>query len=117
VQTDLGAERLPANQRNFSTEAVRLRVRPRAGGSAEGIELRITAPGGVEVAATTDAGGIVSTDDAALAPLAGVDPIGSWTVEATGGPPLEEDGTLDLRRIDDLQLSFDYAFEYLPEAL
>ncbi len=107
---------LPSNQRDFTTQQVRFRVLPAAGVAPAGIDLRITAPGGTAVDATTDAAGIVSTDQPELASLAGIGLLGNWTVEVTGGSPLlDADGQLDFTRIDNLQASVDYQFNYLPE--
>jgi hypothetical protein len=107
---------LPGNQRDFTTQQVRFRVLPTAGVTPAGIGLRITAPGGVTVDATTDAAGIVSTDQPELAPLAGIGLLGEWTVQVTGGAPLlDADGEPDFTRIDNLQAGVDYQFNYLPE--
>ncbi len=107
---------LPSNQRDFTTQHVRLRVLPAAGVAPAGINLRISAPGGVRVDATTDAAGIVSTDQSELGPLAGIGLVGDWRVEVTGGAPLvDADSDLDYGRIDNLQVSIDYQFDYRPE--
>lgn len=107
--------RLPMNQTNFSTEAVHARVITKEGVVAQGIQVRLTAPGGATGSANTDADGVVSSGDPALAALVGVNPVGPWQVQVVGGAPLDDGGTLRLDRVYNIQLGFDYTFDYLPE--
>lgn len=114
----LNAERLPANQRNFQTDAVRFRVRTVTDVDPNGIKLRIVGPGGAEISAAADAGGVISTDNPALAPLVGIDPLGDWEVHVEGGPSLEDGaGVVDHSRVYNVQFSIDYNFDYLDEVL
>ena len=79
------AIQLPANQQNFRVKAVHLRVDTRPGVAADGIDLRILGPNAVDAAVTTDAAGIVSTENAALAGLINSDPLADWQVSVVGG--------------------------------
>ncbi len=105
----------PANQRNFTINGCFFRVETAAGVSAQGIDLRITGPGGVDAAVTTDAEGVVSTDLAPLSGLTGEDPLGDWHVEVTGGASVTDGGNVVPSRIYNIRMGLDYAFEYLPE--
>jgi hypothetical protein len=116
VAFSLTPTRLPHNQRNFRTKDVRLRLFCVDGVSPEDITVRIQGPGGVDVSGETDAGGVISTADPALAALQGIDLLGDWSVEVTAGTSLEDGGALDFSRVFNLQFSVDYEFEYLPEA-
>jgi tetratricopeptide (TPR) repeat protein len=113
----LERHRLPANQTAFESRAVRVRVLTQDGVDAEALTLEITPPGGAAIEATTAAGGIVSSEDAGLEDLAGASPLGDWRIAVTGGAPLEGPDGLDFSRVHNLQLSIDYAYEYLPEAI
>ena len=109
--------RFPANQTNFQAEVMRFRVMTMEGVDPAGIELQITAPGGAVLTATTGAGGLVSSEDAALSALAGVTPIGDWQVSVVGGPSLMGADGLDFARVHNIQISIDYTFAYLPEVI
>jgi hypothetical protein len=106
---------LPLNQRDFEVQGMSFRLVPAGGFSAEGIELRITGPGGAGGEVTTDADGVVSTDDAGLAGLIDSDPLGEWTVEVLGGDAITEDGDLRPERIYNLQIGLEYRFAYVAE--
>jgi hypothetical protein len=117
VEFSLTPTRLPHNQRSFKTKDIRLRLFTVDGVSSEDITLRILGPGGIDVSGETGAGGVLSTSDPALAALQGIDLLGDWEVQVTGGASLEvENGELDFSRVFNLQFSVDYEFEYLPEA-
>jgi hypothetical protein len=107
--------RLPMNQANFATQAVHARVVTSEGLVAQGIEVRLTAPGGATGSAVTDANGVVSSGDPALAALVGLDPVGTWQVQVVGGAPLDDGGVVRFERVYNIQLGFDYSFDYLPE--
>lgn len=109
--------RFPANQTNFQTEVVRFRVMTNEGVDNAGIELQITAPGGAALTVTTGAGGLVSSEDAALSALAGVTPIGDWQVSVISGASLMGADGLDFARVHNIQFSIDYTFAYLPEVI
>ena len=109
--------RLPANQIDFSVKAMNFRVMTRPGISNGNIQVRITAPTGANGTATTDAMGVVSTELAELAALAGIDPIGAWKVEVLAGPSLMDGATLKYDRVYNLQVGLEYNFDYAPEVL
>jgi hypothetical protein len=117
VELDFDRYRLPSNQQSFSVEEARFRVVPKAGVSPAGIDLRISAPNGAVGDATTDADGVISSEDPGLAGLKDSDPIGVWKIEARGGAPLLEDGALRFDRIYNVQFGLEYGFEYVPEAI
>jgi len=117
VTVDLSTARFPANQRDFVIRGMRARVFTKAGVSDQDIELRISSPGGTVATAVTTAGGLVSTDDAALSDIIDEAPIGEWTIEVIGGDSLLNDGEIDVSRVHNIQLSFDYGFDYLEEAI
>jgi hypothetical protein len=82
-----------------------------------GIDLRIVGPNGVDAQVTTNADGIVSTEDAALAGLVGADPLADWQVSVVGGASVTENGEVQPGRIYNIQMGLEYRFEYLPEAI
>jgi hypothetical protein len=108
--------RLPMNQANFLTQAVHARVVTKEDVAAKDIQVRLTAPNGATGTAGTDANGVVSSGDPSLAQLAGANPVGSWTIQVLGGASLEDDGAVQLRRVYNIQLGFDYSFDYVPES-
>jgi hypothetical protein len=110
-------KRFPANQQAFNAVETRIRVFTREGISNENIDLEITAPGVAMAQATTGAGGMVSTDDAALDTLANIAPLGEWRIAVVGGASVTGPGGLEFDRIHNIQLSIDYSYEYLPEVL
>jgi hypothetical protein len=111
----LDAVRLPFNQQNFKVKSAQFRVVTKTGVSNAGIQLTVTGPNAVTGNVTTDASGVVSSLDAALAGLVGGDPLGAWKVEVTGGPSITDGGALKLDRIYNIQFGLEYSFEYLPE--
>lgn len=113
----LGRERLPFNQQDFGIESLTLRVVTKAGVSAAGITLALTAPGGASGTATTDALGSVSTDDPALQALAAGSPVGEWSIAVTGGASLMNGGELKTDRIHNIQFGLEYEFEFVPEEI
>jgi hypothetical protein len=116
VSVNLERLRMPINQVNFRTRAVNLRVVTKDGLSAAGISLQITAPNGASGTGTTDANGVVTTANPALAALVGIDVVGAWQIQVTGGPSLLDGGTLRFKRVYDIQLGFEYSFDFVPEA-
>jgi hypothetical protein len=106
---------LPHNQTDFVAQAMTFRVVPIDGVAPAGIELRVTSPAGAGGAATTDAQGVVSTDDAALAGLAGIDPLGEWKLEVLGGPSVSDNGAVLPQRIYNIQVGLEYGFAYVAE--
>lgn len=108
---------MPANQHNFVIQGVHFRVDPESGVDPSGIDLRIVGPNGVDAQVTTNADGIVSTEDAALAGLVGADPLADWQVSVVGGASVVENGEVQPGRIYNIQMGLEYRFEYLPEAI
>jgi hypothetical protein len=108
--------RLPINQMNFVTRAVNLRVVTKDGVSAAGIAVTITAPSGGSGSGTSDANGVITTANPALAALVGINIVGTWQVQLTAGPSLLDGGKLQFKRVYDIQLGFDYSFDFVPEA-
>jgi len=96
---------------------VHFRVVPEAGVDPGGIDLRIVGPNGVDVQVTTDANGIVTTEDAALAGLINADPLADWQVAVVDGASVTENGAVQPGRIYNIQMGLEYRFEYLPEAI
>jgi hypothetical protein len=109
--------RLPMNQQNFKIGATHVRLVTRAGVSNQGIDVQLTAPGGISGTATTDAAGMISTDGPELAAMVGADPIGVWKAEVLGGAPLDDAGTVKFDRVYNLQFGLEYTFEYVPEGI
>jgi hypothetical protein len=107
--------RLPINQINFVTRAVNLRVVTKEGVLASGISVMITSPSGGSGTATTDANGVITTSDPALAALVGLNVVGTWQLQVTAGPSLLDGGKLQFKRVYDIQLGFDYSFDFVPE--
>jgi hypothetical protein len=107
--------RLPMNQKDFASQSVSFRVVTTNGVTGQGIDLRVTAPDGASGTATTDASGLVSTEDPALASLIGIDPLGAWQLEVVGGAPITDDGQLRLDRIYNIQIGLEYTFVYVEE--
>jgi hypothetical protein len=93
------------------------RIITKSGFSASGISVKVTAPSGATGTATTDANGVVSSLDAALAGLTGGTPIGPWKVEVLDGTSLRDGGVLKLDRIYNIQFGLEYSYEAVPEAL
>ena len=67
--------------------------------------------------AVTDAQGVVSSDAAALAGLAGGSPIGGWTVRVRGGASISENAALKLDRLYNIQLGIEYGYAYVDEVI
>lgn len=109
--------RLPFNQQNFKVKSAQFRVVTAAGVSNQGIALKITGPNAISGVVNTDVNGTVSSADAALAGLAGANPVGDWQVQVTGGASLMDGGVLDLKRVYNIQFGLEYSFEYVPEVL
>jgi hypothetical protein len=107
---------LPANQRDFTIEALHFRLIAKESVSNAGITVRVTSPSGTSGTATTDANGAVSTTDPALAAMVGASPIGNWKVEVLSGDPLMVDGQLRFDRIYSVQMGLQYAFRFVEEA-
>jgi hypothetical protein len=108
---------MPANQHNFVIQGVHFRVDPEAGVDPGGIDLRIVGPNGVDAQVTTNAHGIVSTEDAALAGLVGANPLADWQVSVVGGASVTKNGEVQPGRIYNIQMGLEYRFEYLPEEI
>ncbi|MCG7946231.1 MAG: hypothetical protein N0C84_07795 [Candidatus Thiodiazotropha taylori] len=117
VVFDYDRRRFPANQTAFTITDVRLRVFTNEGVASDGITLEITVPGVAAISVTTGSGGIVSTDQPALAPLVGISPIGTWQVTVTGGVTVTGPDGLDVSSVHNMQLSIDYSYDYLPEVI
>lgn len=107
--------RFPMNQENFKVAAVHFRVITKHGVSNEGIELKVTSPSGNTGTLVTDALGSVSSENAALAALAGGDPIGAWKVEMISGASVTDGGIIKYNRVYNIQMGLEYSFDYLPE--
>lgn len=108
---------MPANQQNFVIQGVYFRVATETGVDPGGIALHIAGPNGVDAQVTTDAQGVVSTEDAALAGLINADPLADWQVDVVGGASVMDNGEVQPDRIYNIQMGLDYRFEYLPEAI
>lgn len=108
---------LPPNQRDFAVQGAYLMVETVDGVDNAGIDVRVTGPGGVDAVVTTNAEGVVSTDDAALGGLVGVDPIGTWSVAVVGGAPVTHDGGVVPDRVYNMRLGLEYSFDYLPASI
>ena len=113
----IDAVKLPANQTNFKTKAVNVRVMCRPGVANSNIGVRITGPNAFTGTATTDATGTVSSGDPALAGLNGGSPIGAWRVEITGGASLLDGAALKLDRVYNVQFGLEYSFDFPPEVI
>lgn len=113
----IDAIRLPFNQQNFKVVSAQFRVVTKSDVSNAGIDLTITGPNNASGNVTTDASGVVSSADAALAGLVGADPLGSWKVQVTGGAPVVEGGALKLDRVYNIQFGLEYSYDYVPEAV
>lgn len=109
--------RLPMNQKNFVVQSMSFRVVTRPEVSNQGIQMRITGPEGTPGEVTTNTDGVVSTENPQLASLVGTDPLGEWQVEVIGGAPINEGRELKLDRIYNVQIGFEYAFEYIEEVI
>jgi hypothetical protein len=74
------------------------------------VVLRVTAPGGVPIEVTTDADGIVATND--LAAVAGGDAMGEYRIELdpADNPSWLVDGQLDVEAIQNIALVVGYSF-------
>lgn len=108
---------LPPNQRDFAVQGAYLMVETVDGVDNAGIDVRVTGPGGVDAVVTTNAEGVVSTEDAALAGLVGEDPIGDWGMAVVGGAPVNVDGEVVPDRVYNVRLGLEYTFDYLPESI
>ncbi len=117
AQFTLTRFQMPANQHNFTINAVYFRVQPAPGVDPAGIDLRVAGPNGVDGVVTTDAEGVISTDDAAIAGLIGADPLAEWQVAVVGGAPVMDNGSVRPDRVYNVQVGLEYSFEYLPEAI
>jgi hypothetical protein len=109
--------RLPFNQQNFSVTAAHFRLVTKPGVANAAVNVTAGSPSGFSGAATTDASGMISSETPALAGLAGGTPLGNWTIDVVGGPPLSDGTTVHYDRVYDVQFGLEYAFEYVPEAL
>ena len=109
--------RLPFNQQNFSVTAAHFRLVTKPGISNAAVNVSVGSPSGFSGAAVTDASGTVSSETPVLAGLAGGTPLGNWTIDVVGGPPLSNGTTVHYDRVYDVQFGLEYAFEYVPEAL
>ncbi|MGH2995062.1 MAG: hypothetical protein ACRDN6_07270 [Gaiellaceae bacterium] len=108
--------KLPMNQQSFKVRAASFRVVTKPGVSSKNIDLEVTAPGRPAATVKTNVDGVVSTDDAPLAPIKGTSPLGTWDVAVRGGPSVTEGGVLKFDRVYNVQLGLEYEFEYVPEA-
>ncbi|WAZ26807.1 hypothetical protein STRCI_008452 [Streptomyces cinnabarinus] len=115
VDFTLDPVRMPANQREFTTASVQLRVQPRPGVDPAAMTLKVTAPGQPPVDVTTDTAGAVDLT-AALPALVGTSPLGTWRLELTGGPSVTEDGVVRPDRLVSAQIGLEYSFTYPAEA-
>jgi hypothetical protein len=113
----LDAVRLPFNQQNFKVKSAQFRIVTKSGVSNQNIALTITGPNGFTGSANTDTNGAVSSLDAALAGLAGANPLGEWKVQVTGGASITEGGVIKFDRIYNLQFGLEYSYEYVPEVV
>lgn len=113
----LDAVRLPFNQQDFKVKSAQFRVVTKPGVSNQGIALTVTGPNGFSGNATTDANGAVSSAGAALAGLAGANPLGGWSVRVTGGASITDGGALKLDRVYNIQFGLEYSYDYVPEVV
>ncbi len=107
----------PANQQNFAINSAQVRVVTAEGVSPEAIDLRMVGPNGVDAVVATDAVGMISTDDGALAGLIDADPVADWSISVVGGAPVTDGGIVVPDHIYNMQLGLDYRFDYLSEAV
>jgi Tc toxin complex TcA C-terminal TcB-binding domain len=117
IRFTLSRFELPPNQTDFAVQGVYLMVETVDGVPHAGIDVRVSGPGGVDAVVTTNAAGVVSTDDAALAGLLGEDPIGEWGVAVVGGDPVSVDGEVAADRVYNVRMGLEYTFAYLPESI
>jgi receptor-binding and translocation channel-forming TcA subunit of Tc toxin len=117
AQVTLDRARLPMNQQNFKVKTAFFRVIPKAGVSADGITVKVTAPGGASGTATTDAAGVVSTLGPELGALPGGTPVGQWKLEVLGGASVTDAGVLKPERVYNIQFGLEYSYDAVPEAL
>jgi hypothetical protein len=108
---------MPANQHNFAIQGVHFRVDTQSDVAVEGIDLRIVGPNGIDATVTTNASGVVSTEDATLAGLLNTDPLADWQVSIVGGAPVMDGGVVQPNRIYNIQMGLEYRFEFLPEVI
>ncbi len=113
----LDAYRLPPNQQAFQVLTASFRVVTKPGVPNAGIELRVTGPNGTTGTVTTDAQGVVSSEDGALAGLGGANPLGAWEVAVVGGAPLTEEGRVRFDRVYNLQFGLEYGFQFVGEVV
>jgi hypothetical protein len=83
---------------------------------ASGIGLKITGPGGAAGSGQTDANGVLTTTAPDLAALVGLNPVGQWIIQITGGASLMDGAAVQFKRIYSIQLGLDYDFDLVPEA-
>ncbi|HVB25311.1 MAG TPA: hypothetical protein VNG51_25460 [Ktedonobacteraceae bacterium] len=76
---------------------------------------RITGASGASGTGTTDANGVISSENPQLAALIDADPLGVWQVEVIGGAAISDGGTLKFDRVYNIQLGLEYTFEYVQE--
>ncbi|HLJ35190.1 MAG TPA: hypothetical protein VKU38_16170, partial [Ktedonobacteraceae bacterium] len=107
--------KFPVNQKNFTVKSAYFRVITKPGISNSGIDVRITAASGASGTGTTDANGVISSENPQLAALIASDPPGVWQVEVTGGASIADGGTLKFDRVYNIQMGLEYAFEYVQE--
>jgi hypothetical protein len=117
VRFTLSRFELPPNKTDFAVQGVYFIVETVDGVPHAGIDVRVSGPGGVDAVVTTNASGMVSTDDAALAGLLGEDPIGQWRVAVVGGDPVSVDGEVAADRVYNVRMGLEYTFAYLPESI
>jgi hypothetical protein len=117
ARVNLEQVRLPMNQTNFRLSAANVRVVMKPGVAAAGLSVRLAEPGGKEGMATTDANGIVTTADPALALLAGVNPVGGWQIQVVGGASLNDAGGVpQFNRVYNIQFGLEYEFDFVSES-
>ena len=90
----LDAVRLPANQTSFAIEDVQLRVQPRDGVPAEGIELFITPPPRRRPWPSRPTRPGRPPSPAPTRRWSAPSPLGTWHIAITGGAPVTEGGVL-----------------------
>lgn len=110
------ASLFPSNQKNFTRTMVTLKVAGKADTIAA-IKLRLTSANNTgEIAMTTNAQGEVNdaTTGKPLNVLLNKPMLDSWTLKITAddNPSLVSNGVLNLTGLDDIQLFFEYSFDY-----